>query len=391
MENYISTVLNKIKDKKIKADIQSELEDHYNERVEYYTRIGYDKETAEAKANAHFGEDAEIIGEQLEGINANHIWPSVIFTIINILFFIFILWYALGASMLDAPFANGLFGSLAVLAFTVFTLAELLVSLRNKSDYLAKVGASGLVIIGALYQGYSPLVFGIYKIVKGEANRFLELMGSYNWRSASVVINILSIIFYIFCVALCLYAAHLSRKFQECEYEKRHINREKRLKRITAVTIVISIAMFAFILFTSPKHFEHFENFTCVYVIESDEKTDPAEIDDFNYNRLSMGWDFGAEYARDENDTFIDEDIFFSYMNEYDDDKDVVYGSYILYGEFQPTKKYVCVIPVTGKGTDFENYEWLDTSQGGLYVSECYNDLGSIIQCKVKILPREAQ
>lgn len=391
MENYISTVLNKIKDEKVKADIQAELEDHYNERVEYYTRIGYDKETAEAKANAHFGEEAEIVGEQLNGINASHIWASVIFTVINILFFIFLLWYAVGASMLDSPFANGLFGSLAVLAFTAFTFAELFVALRNKSDFLAKVGASGLVIIGALYQGYSPLVFGIYKIIKGEANRFLELIGSYNWRSASVVINILSIIFYIFCVALCLYASHLSRKFQECEYEKRHIDREKRLKRITAVMIAISIAMFAFILFTSPKHFEHFEDFTCVYVIESDEKVDPIEIDDFNYNRLSMEWSFGTEYARDENDTFIDEDVFFSYMNEYDDDKDVVYGSYILYGEFQPTKKYVCVISVSSRGTDFENYEWMDTSQGGLYVSERYNDLGSIIQCKVKILPKEAE
>ena len=391
MENYISTVLNKIKDEKVKADIQAELEDHYNERVEYYTRIGYDKETAEAKANAHFGEDAEIVGEQISSINSKNVWRNIIFTAVNILFFAFMLLYALGAAMFNEPFSNGLFGSLAVLLFTVFAFAELFVALRNKSAYLAYLGAVGISAFCILYQGYSPVVFGMFKLIKGEANHFLELIGSYNWKSANIAIDILSVIFYAFCVALCLYAAHLSRKFQKCEYGKRHIVREKKLKLVTSITMTVIIVVFAVISITFPKHYEHYENFYRAYVIESDEKIDPAEVDNFEYNCLSLGSDFGPEYAEDENYTFVGVDTFFAFMNEYDDDKDVVYSSYIFYGEFQPTKKYVCVIPVSRKGADFENYEWLDTSQGALYVSKFYNSYGSIVQCKIKILPREAE
>ena len=391
MKNYISTVLSKIKDEKVKADIQAELEDHYNERVEYYTRIGYDTETSEEKANAHFGEEAEIIGEQISSINSKNVWRNVIFTAVNVLILGFVLLYALGAALVNAPFGNDLIGSITVLLFTAFAFIELFVALRNKSAYLGYLGAVGITAFCAIYQGYSPVVFGIYKLVKGEADHFFELIGSYDWKSTNIVIDVLSILFYAFCVALCLYAARLCRKFQKCEYGKRHMLREKKLKLVTKISMAVIIAMFAIITITFPKHYEHYENFFRAYVIESDEKTDPAEVENFEHNCLSVGWDFGSDFAEDENNAFVSVDTFFAFMNEYDDDKDVVYSSYIFYGEFQPTKKYVCVIPVSSKGADFENYEWLDTSQGALYVSKLYNDYGSIMQCKIKILPREAQ
>ena len=389
--NYISAVLNKIKDEKVKAEIQAELEDHYNERVEYYTRIGYDKETAEAKANAHFGENAEIVGEQISSINGKNVWRNIIYTAINVFYFAVMLLIALGAAFFNDPFIHGYLGSFAVLLFTVFAFTELLVALRNKSAYLAGVGAVGIAVFGIFYLGYSPLVFGICKLFKGEGKRFLDLLGSYDWRSVSIPIDILSIIFYAFCVSLCLYAAYLSVKFQKCEYEKRHIRQEKRLKLVTIITMVFVIAAFAIILLALPKHFAKYDHFKGVYIVESDEIIDLVNIEDNALNHITIEWDSYDEGVSGDLIALVDYNLFETYMNEYDDDTDVVYKSYIMYGEFQPTKKYVCIVPDDGNDTDSENCEWFETSQEQLFVSERYNVFGSIVQCKVKILPREAQ
>ena len=91
-KNYISTALSKIKNNTVKAAAQSELEDHYNERVSHYILIGYDEETAKAKANEVFGDDAEIVGEQMDQLNGNHKFRYAVFAVVNVLLIIISLW-----------------------------------------------------------------------------------------------------------------------------------------------------------------------------------------------------------------------------------------------------------------------------------------------------------
>ncbi|MDE6111415.1 MAG: permease prefix domain 1-containing protein [Eubacterium sp.] len=63
-QEYIEEVLWQIEGRAYLNEIKTELEDHIEDRKEYYTNAGYDSETAEEKAVAHMG-DAEDIGEEM--------------------------------------------------------------------------------------------------------------------------------------------------------------------------------------------------------------------------------------------------------------------------------------------------------------------------------------
>ena len=61
---YINEVLACIQGRAYLNEIKAELENHIEDRKEYYTNAGYDDEIAEEKAVAHMG-NAEDIGEDL--------------------------------------------------------------------------------------------------------------------------------------------------------------------------------------------------------------------------------------------------------------------------------------------------------------------------------------
>lgn len=61
---YIKEVLSQIDGKAYLNEIKTELENHIDDRKEYYTNAGYDSEIAEEKAVEHMG-DAEDIGEEM--------------------------------------------------------------------------------------------------------------------------------------------------------------------------------------------------------------------------------------------------------------------------------------------------------------------------------------
>ena len=63
-QEYIEKVLWQIDGKAYLNEIKAELENHIEDRKEYYTNAGYDNEIAEEKAVAHMG-SAEDIGEEM--------------------------------------------------------------------------------------------------------------------------------------------------------------------------------------------------------------------------------------------------------------------------------------------------------------------------------------
>ncbi|MDE5995586.1 MAG: permease prefix domain 1-containing protein [Eubacterium sp.] len=63
-QEFIEEVLWQIDGKAYLNEIKAELEDHIEDRKEYYTNAGYDSEIAEEKAVAHMG-SAEDIGEEM--------------------------------------------------------------------------------------------------------------------------------------------------------------------------------------------------------------------------------------------------------------------------------------------------------------------------------------
>lgn len=390
MDNYISTVLSKIKDEKIKSDIQVELEDHYNERVEYYTRIGYDKEIAETKANELFGEDAEIIGEQLALVNKKDSLLSIIFAIINVglLLFPVVLFIPIIFALSGYYFYS--YGAFVFSIFvSVFSFAELLVSLKSKSSYLSSFSILNFFLLGLCYLGYSPIVFCIYKILKGEAGVFVDLINNIYWRCSNIPIYVLCVAFYLLCIALSKFAGILINRFNECTYSKQNIKQEKALKIALLVLIVLFLVCLIYIAFY-PYDINNSEYISLdgVYVIESDEMIPPQNVNNNNRHYLDVHWDWGNEPDAHADSSFVyyalyDEDV----TDRYDKGADIYYTNYTLYGEFQPTKKYVCVIPIYYLA-QFDDYLWIETTEE--YVFESERD-SARIKYKIRILPREAE
>ena len=73
-------------------------------------------------------------------------------------------------------------------------------------------------------------------------------------------------------------------------------------------------------------------------------------------------------------------------QEQYDEDVEIYYTNSELLGEFQPTKKYVCVVPVYNSGMEFSEYYWVETSEE--YVFESERD-SSHTKYEIKILPKE--
>ena len=383
MENYISTVLNKIKDEKVKADIQAELEDHYNERVEYYTRIGYDKETAEAKANAHFGEDAEIVGEQIDKINGKSNRINILFIVINAVYLPFY-WIAL--------FMENTYMVNASAAFVLLFFIELLVALRKKSLFLVCVDLFFFVFYFIRYEITAPLSMLMYKSLKGEAGNFIRLICHLDWIFTNEKYADCSFIIFAICISLSIFTAILCVRFRKSKYRKRNIRQEKALKISLILFIAIVCATIAFVA-SYPRE-EYVGEWKClqgVYVVESDEKLDPREINSYTYHYLRISW-YSEEADEGYYNEFSDYGLQIDEIAEqFDEDSTIYYSNYTLYGEFQPTKKYVCVIPVydflNSKETPvFDDYFWVETSESYFFESERDS---TNTKYEIKVLPQE--
>ena len=387
MENYISTVLNKIKDGKVKADIEAELEDHYNERVEYFVRIGYDKETAEAKANAHFGEDAEIVGEQIALVNKKDSLLNVILAIINVGLLLFPVVLFVPILFFTSEYGFTSYGAFVfAILVTVFSFVELLVALKNKSSFLSGFSIVNFFLLGLFYLGYSPIVFCIYKILKGEAGVFVDLINNNYWRCSNIPVYVLCVAFYLLCIALSKFAGILINRFKECSFSKQNLKHEKALKIVLIALILLSLVCLVFIS-SYPYDIDNseYESLDGVYVIESDEMIPPYNVNNNNRYYLSVHWDWGNEPdAHATSESFVYYDLFEDEITDRQD-KDIYYTNYTLYGTFLPTKKYVCVIPIYSKA-NFDEYYWVETSEE--YVFESESD-SARLKYEIKVLPKE--
>lgn len=87
---YIDTVLLHVKNKAYRKDIEAELMSHIEEREEYYLEIGWEKETASAKALENMG-DPKQVGEEMNRIHSNT--PALLVCVVLMLVFLLVIAY----------------------------------------------------------------------------------------------------------------------------------------------------------------------------------------------------------------------------------------------------------------------------------------------------------
>lgn len=165
-ELYLDEVIALIKDKSAKRKIRKELENHIDDRIEYYLDSGYDEETAERKALERMG-NAKEIAEDMQKLHNNKYWN--ILSVISLSFFIAGLVAAdcmlhnfLIINIVDFAEVNAAPCFISVFTFLALVLAMLFARKAENSKLLGVIGIFG--IISPLISSGALLPFG-YQVV----------------------------------------------------------------------------------------------------------------------------------------------------------------------------------------------------------------------------------
>ena len=215
------------------------------------------------------------------------------------------------------------------------------------------------------------------------------MIHNWGWRCSNVPIYVLCVAFYLLFIALSKFSGILINKFKECTYSKKNLKQEKALKIALFVLIVLFLVCLIYIA-AYPYDIDNseFKSLDGVYVIESDEMIPPQNVNNNNRHYLYVHWDWGNEPDAHADSSFVHYNLFSEDITEHcDRDSDIYYECYDLHGQFQPTKKYVCVVPIYSKA-EFDNYYWVGTSEEHVFESDKDS---TRIKYTVTVLPREAE
>jgi len=392
MKNYVLTVISKIKKENTKNAVRAELEDHYYERISYYMDIGYDEKTAKIKADEVMGDNAELVGEQLDTINNNYRTVSVLFVLVNLISLLFLALYNLFS---EEPTTAAIYT--ASTAFIIISLIEMYMGVKYKLSFISLITAANFVLSFFMMKGYVPFVFSAFKLLNGESRYLVNLMCNHNWMCTNQFIYGLSIVFIVICICLSAFSAVLILKFNKMSLGKRNLKQESAVKSVLIFLIIIIAAVFifyCFLIYDDYQNYEMKDAFEGVYVIESDEKVNPESIEEDDYNFLFIHFDWSHEDAHDYNEAFYYCDVYTDYIVTSETDADIKCQRDILYGEFQPTKDYVMVVPVwwdyssNVRYCDFSNSEWRSTSDEFIEESDEFLRSNIILKYKIKIFEK---
>ena len=130
-DDYINTVKNSIKNKKLHAPICAELESHLQDSADFYVEIGYDEETANRKALVDMGEPTTV-GENMAKLHKLSV-PQII---VEVLFCLFVIIKVIETSIVGFmmvsmfPTPSMYAEEFVIMLFTFFV--GIMLSLRHK-------------------------------------------------------------------------------------------------------------------------------------------------------------------------------------------------------------------------------------------------------------------
>lgn len=411
MKNYVSVVLGKIQNKNQKQFISEELHAHIEDRTAYYIEAGFDEETAAIKANEAMGQDADAVGQQLNLIHQNYGFLNIIFAIVNSIMLLF-----LGAIVFFSSEYDGEKFFLCLTSyshfywltgFVIIMLAELYFALKMKLAFSVFSSAFNLLCYAVLTAGYVPAVFAFYKLLKGEIKSYALFTAFYTVKLENDAVNIISALFIAICILLAVLSLFTVLRFTKAKCSLRTVKFERVLKAMILIVLLFVSVVFAYtaaVLKNCDAGELYQGDFEGVYVIESDEITDPQSVENYDYNYFYIHFDWGSEDVHDYNDSFYYSDdecieCITSYEYYMNDETDVTCKTDRIYAEFKPTEKYVMVVPVFSYwNTDMDAYdeltpdfskgEWLDTEKENTVVLDDYLTWCTVFKTKVKILAR---
>lgn len=298
-EEYISAVMDQISSKKKRTFIKREIEDHIDDRIEYYTDCGYDADTALQKAVEHMGDPKEA-GEEFDRVY--HEKGTVRFELFTLAVSVLLVYFTFFTSF----YSTNVWGEKIhitgeTILLTLFCY-EMYKSKKHGNFFTACLTVFQYIVFMlkkiVLERCHSYFLLGVYTLITLKPAEVYGLCNlETDFRIDSVIFTVLSVVFLLAFGAFEIITLKSISEDINFETKRRKINISAALKImlrassvLCASSIIIVITCFALRYAESPFLVKDEINITerAIYVYQSDTaEIDVEEISSASSNNLN--------------------------------------------------------------------------------------------------------
>lgn len=405
IDEYIEKASQSISGKRQRLEFQREIRSHLEDRIEFYTAAGWDRETAIQKTLDRMG-DPETVGDSMGRVHNDA--ASKTFDVLFVIASVFFAYFLFIAYLIALPFndvANitsnvGDFGFLDELYFICIVPALMLFANRkgrhNIVMWILYLFSNSYIIFRLVSKYFcSPYLLKLYFVLSGHRSD-LDLFNysyiRYNGIPLKVISVVIMLAFWVVETAIIINSVSVE-KYRNKKAVKRRTVYRRIFGTVLAAVIVFNTvpqtAGFAVDLLAADEEEDDFYCYSGFYVISSDEIKDFDELNYNEYEFISFDYDFipGTGYAfweKTYEDWVLEKrefpnhgEINIKWIYQQSEVKNFEYAIQNVETTYKPSARYVAVVPFDDDRDgvynryDYSAAKWFDTQE----VNELYGVL----------------
>ena len=403
IDEYIEKSSQKIGGKKRRLEFQREIRSHLEDRIEFYTAAGWDRETAIQKTLDRMG-DPKTVGDSMGRVHNNT--ASVVFDVIFTVLCIplaYILFFALIISSTGDGYSNICYSDYIWELFLVFIIPAFMLFANRKGRhktvmwifYLFSTGYMVFRMIENHFCSYN--LFLLYFIASGHRTE-LDLIKYSYMRYNGITLTVISIV-----IILAFWSAEtailVNSYYADGHTDKGAVKRRTVYRKFFSVIFAVAVSFNAvshiagfnadpFAIWKEGEE-DEFYAYSGIYVISSDEIKDFDELNYNEYEFISFDYDFvpGTGYAfweKTYEDWVLEKrefpnhgEINIEWIYQQSEVKNFEYAIQNVETTYKPSARYVAIVPFDDDRDgvynryDYSAAKWFDTQK----VDELYGVL----------------
>lgn len=398
-EDYINSVVSHVKSKRNKQFISKEIGDHIDDGIEFYQSKGYDYETACEKAVSSMG-DAHLVGAQLGKLHSKFLDKIIALILLVVytvsyskmlsplifsefqlnLFTVLIEFGILFFSILSILFANKFKSRLILSVSFIFTVMYFLFKLKNAVGVMfglvQELGLFKAILSSLSFCFFSPLLSVDYFVFTFNPDDFSAIINEYILPS-NIILPLCTLVFYCAWFSVYVFSFINIKKFANCNYDLKSVNKERKLNLILIIVLLIhlfsvSISTYAVMpnnvddLFGDASPY-----YERVMIMESDTPCDMETLyknvyhGKDNYLCFDLDFAYSGAHITGDKDKFDENYDCISKLKPFGNG--FVYESNTLYAGYKADKKYITVVPIhlnskNRREPAFDKAQWYETA-----------------------------
>lgn len=396
IEEYIEKASQSISGKRQRLDFQREMRSHLEDRIEFYTDAGWDRETAIQKTLDRMG-DPETVGNKMGRVHSNT--ASIVFDVLFVMASIVFAYYLFISYSIASPFTDfagitGNVGGLNFLELYFICIVPALMLLTNRKGQHKVVMwilylFSNSYIIFRLVSKYfcSPYLLKLYFVLSGhrsDLDLFNYSYTRYNGIPLMVISVVIMLVFWAAETAIIINSVSIDKHRNKKAVKRRTVYRRIFGTVLAAVIVFNTIPQIkdlAIDLFVPDEEENEIYGYDGIYVISSDEIKDFDELNYNEYELIVFDYDFvpGIGYAfwdKDYENWVLEKrefpnhgDINIEWIYQQSPVKNFEYAIQNIEALYKPSARYVAIVPYDNDRDavynryDYSAAKWFDTQE----------------------------